>query len=166
MRISMEQDAAGLVADLRACVDKMKRAHRGAEPIVSKLLDTEFHQTLFRYSPNRYLNQSYATIGHTVEALRYRLMDTAAYSNQAFEEHGRMVDLLATGSVSRAVDLLFDHIARTKRFTAAVPWTHGRLRRKDYRFRDYAEIFANGGSHTSSESPVETPAAAPGSAAV
>jgi DNA-binding GntR family transcriptional regulator len=69
-------------------------------------------------------------------------VDTAIYRNQAFDEHQKMVDLLAGNSLAKAIDVLLDHIDRTKHFQARVSWPTGRLRRKDYKFRDYSLIFA------------------------
>jgi DNA-binding GntR family transcriptional regulator len=68
-------------------------------------------------------------------------MDTAIYRSKAFDEHQKIVELLAEGNTSRAINILGDHISRTKQFQAEVTWSAGRLRRKDYKFRDYSEIF-------------------------
>ena len=124
-------------------VDKMTDAYQANDLFQSKLLDTEFHHTFIHYSQNRYLIQSYGNIGHSVGALRYRFMDTAVYRNRAFDEHQRMLELLTAGNVSKACDILDDHISRTKHFQARVNWSSGRSHRKDYKFRDYSAIFAN-----------------------
>jgi DNA-binding GntR family transcriptional regulator len=142
LRASMEKDPKSLIADLRKTVKEMKRAYRAGDLFQSKRLDTEFHQTIIRHSGNRYLSQAHANIDHSVEALRHRFMDTAIYRNQAFDEHKKIIELLAANSIARATDVLVEHIARTKHFQAHVSWSPGRLRRKDYKFRDYSGIFA------------------------
>jgi DNA-binding GntR family transcriptional regulator len=142
MRASMQNDSRALIAELRQTAREMKRAYRMGDIFLSKRLDTEFHAAFIRHSGNRYLIQSYADIGHSVEALRHRFMDTAIYRNQAFDEHQEIVDFLANNNVSKAIDVLQDHIARTKQFQARVAPTVGRLRRKDYKFRDYSNVFA------------------------
>jgi DNA-binding GntR family transcriptional regulator len=142
VRASMQNDSRALIAELRQTSREMKLAYRMGDIFLSKRLDTEFHATFIRHSGNRYLIQSYADIGHSVEALRHRFMDTAIYRNRAFDEHQEIVDLLANNSVSKATDVLQDHIARTRLFQARVAPTVGRLRRKDYNFRDYSTIFA------------------------
>ncbi len=143
LRISMERDARALLSALKKIVEEMKRAYRTADLFQSKVLDTEFHQTFLKFSDNRYLIQSYANIGHSVEALRYRFMDTAVYRNRAFDEHQKILELLGAGNVAKAADILGDHISRTKHFQARVNWSPGRSHRKDYRFRDYSEVFAD-----------------------
>jgi DNA-binding GntR family transcriptional regulator len=121
----------------------MNDAYHSSDLFQSKLLDTDFHQTFIKHSQNRYLIQSYGNIGHSVEALRYRFMDTAVYRNRAFDEHNKILELLTAGSVSKACDILDDHISRTKHFHARVNWSSGRSHRKDYKFRDYSAIVAD-----------------------
>jgi DNA-binding GntR family transcriptional regulator len=144
MRASMENDSRSLIAELRKTAREMKRAYRMGDIFLSKRLDAEFHGAFIRHCGNRYLIQSYANIGDSVEALRHRFMDTAIYRNRAFDEHQEIVDSLASNSISKAIDVLQEHIARTKHFQARVASTTGRLRRKDYKFRDYSNVFAEG----------------------
>ncbi len=142
LRASMEHDARALLSALKKIVEEMKKAYRAADLFQSKVLDTDFHQTFLKYSHNRYLIRSYGTIGHSVEALRYRFMDTAVYRNRAFDEHQKIVELLSSGNISKAADILADHISRTKHFQARANWSSGRSHRKDYKFRDYSKVFA------------------------
>lgn len=141
--VSMENAGPAMLRALKKIVEKMQDAYRSSDLFQSKLLDTEFHQTFIKHSQNRYLIQSYGNIRHSVEALRYRFMDTAVYRNRAFDEHQRMLELLTAGNVSKACDILDDHISRTKHFHARVNWSTGRSHRKDYKFRDYSAIFAD-----------------------
>jgi DNA-binding GntR family transcriptional regulator len=141
--VSMEKAASALLRSLKKIVEKMNEAYRSSDLFQSKLLDTDFHQTFIKHSQNRYLIQSYGNIGHSVEALRYRFMDTAVYRNRAFDEHQKILELLTAGNVSKACDILDDHISRTKHFHAQVNWSNGRSHRKDYKFRDYTAIFAD-----------------------
>jgi DNA-binding GntR family transcriptional regulator len=142
MRASMQNDSRSLIAELRKTGREMKRAYRMGDIFLSKRLDAEFHGAFIRHCGNRYLMQSYANIGHSVEALRHRFMDTAIYRNRAFDEHQEIVDALVNNAISKAIDVLQEHIARTKHFQARVASTAGRLRRKDYKFRDYSYVFA------------------------
>jgi DNA-binding GntR family transcriptional regulator len=142
MCASMHHDSRSLIAELRKTAREMKSAYRMGDIFLSKRLDAEFHGALIRHCGNRYLIQSYANIGHSVEALRHRFMDTAIYRNRAFDEHQEIVDSLASNAINKATDVLRDHIARTKRFQARAASATGRLRRKDYKFRDYSDVFA------------------------
>jgi DNA-binding GntR family transcriptional regulator len=142
LRASMAIDPKKLIAELRGIVREIRRASRAGDIYQSKRFDTEFHHTFIRHCGNRYLIQSYANIRDLAAALRHRFMDTAIYRNRAYDEHQKMVDLLAANRISQAVDLLEEHIARTKHFQTRVTWSSGRQRRRDYKFRDYSTIFA------------------------
>jgi DNA-binding GntR family transcriptional regulator len=142
LRLSMENDSKALLTSLKKTAKEMKKAYKSEDRLQSNALDTEFHQSFVQYCGNQYLTQSYATIRHSIEALRYRFMNTSIYRSKVFDEHQKMVELLSEGNISKAVGVLLDHISRTKRFQAEVTWSTGRLRRKDYKFRDYTEIFA------------------------
>lgn len=141
LRESMQSNVKDLLVAMRRIVREMKEAHRQNDLSAVKRLDTEFHLTIIRHSDNSYLIQAYEHISHTVEALRYRFMDTAIYRNKAHDEHEKIIEMLANNQVTKAIAVLEDHIARTKRMHSGVTWGTGRLRRKDYRFRDYSDIF-------------------------
>jgi DNA-binding GntR family transcriptional regulator len=143
MRSSQAHDPRGLISALKKIVEEMKRARGLTDLFESKVLDTEFHQTFIRHSGNRYLVQAYGNIGHSVEALRYRFMDTAVFRNRAFDEHQKILEQLGSGNISKAADILADHISRTKHFQAKVNWSTGRSQRKDYKFRDYSDVLSD-----------------------
>jgi DNA-binding GntR family transcriptional regulator len=143
VRLSMQNDAKSLLTATKKILREMKKAYKADDLLQSKVLDTEFHQSFFLQCDNDYLIQSYASVGLSIAALRYRFMDTSAYRSRAFEEHQRIVELLNDGNVPRAVATLVDHISRTKQYHTEVTWSSGRLRRRDYKFRDYTNIFAD-----------------------
>jgi DNA-binding GntR family transcriptional regulator len=141
LRASMQTNSKTLLADLRSIVREMQEAYRLGNVFESKSLDTQFHSAIIRHSENRYLIQSYENIGYTIDALRHRFMDTAIFRNKAFDEHQKIIALLAANQITKAADVLQRHIARTKHFQTRVTWTTGKLRRRDYKFRDYSAIF-------------------------
>ena len=136
---AMTTDGAALLAALGHVVARMREAGAGHED--GKMLDSEFHQLFIRHCGNRYLADAYETIGHRVEALRYRFMDTTVFRHKAFAEHQEMLAWLAAGKVGKAVAVLGEHIARTREFQSNVTWSLGRSRRRDYRFREHSELF-------------------------
>jgi DNA-binding GntR family transcriptional regulator len=140
IRLSMERDPQPFLAELQLIVAHMREAWAAGSALEIKKCDTEFHWCFIRYAGNEYLTSAYSDISLMVEALRYRFMDTVTYRNKAFEEHQRMIDLLAAGRVAKVIDLLRDHVQRTKEFQSNVDWSNGRSQRKLYRERDYANI--------------------------
>jgi DNA-binding GntR family transcriptional regulator len=138
---AISNDRAALLASLTAVVAEMETAFREARWVDSKRFDGDFHGAIIRHSRNVYLISAYETIALTVEALRYRFMDTVLYRNKAFEEHQQILKLLQLGKTSKVWAILREHISRTRNFQSDVIWSHGRLQRRDYRFRDYATVF-------------------------
>jgi DNA-binding GntR family transcriptional regulator len=141
LRSAMGRSPAALVADLDAVVTRMRRDDTATRD-AGRRLDSAFHQTFISHCGNRYLADAYATIGHQVEALRHRFMDTTVFRQKAFAEHVEILDLLRASKVTRAVGVIEEHIARTRQFQSTVTWSIGRSRRRDYRFRSHSEIFA------------------------
>jgi DNA-binding GntR family transcriptional regulator len=141
LRSAMALDAAALIAGLDDVVGRMQQADAAMRD-AGRRLDSAFHQLFITHCGNRYLAGAYATIGHQVEALRHRFMDTTIFRQKAFAEHVEMLELLRTGKVTRAVTVLEEHIARTRQFQSAVTWSIGRSRRRDYRFRSHEDVFA------------------------
>lgn len=139
IRLSMQRDPRKVITALRRVVSGMTKATASGNRLQTKLLDTQFHQVFISHSGNRYLMASYDTIGLTIDALRYRVLDTIVHRNHALDEHQRMQELLEKGDVARTIAILRSHIERTKRFQASVDWGGRRARRKDYRFRNYRE---------------------------
>lgn len=137
---AMARAADALLTSLRRVVQAMRDLPPSSQT-EWKLLDSEFHQLFFTHCGNRYLSDAYETIGHRVEALRYRFMDTTVFRHKAFAEHQEILDLLTSGKVARAIGVLGEHIARTRQFQANVTWSLGRSRRSDYKFREHAGLF-------------------------
>jgi DNA-binding GntR family transcriptional regulator len=136
---AMSRHREPLVADLRRVVRATQEA--ATSHAEWKRLDSEFHQLFVVHADNRYLADAYETIGHRVEALRNRFMDTPVYRNKACAEHEELLALLESNQVSKAVAVLGEHIARTRHFQSNVTWSRGRSRRSVYRFREHAGVF-------------------------
>jgi DNA-binding GntR family transcriptional regulator len=140
LRYSMARARGPLLVALEKVVSAMEQAIQSSSAFDFKGLDTEFHSTLVRHSGNRYLMSAYEMIGDLIEAMRYRFMDNVVWRKKAFEEHRRIVSALKRGRVEAATELLRIHVACAKQFHATIQ-SRGRAHRKDYKFRNYSEIF-------------------------
>jgi DNA-binding GntR family transcriptional regulator len=140
LQTAMTHDGPALVAGLTRVVTLMREADWTTEE-ADRPLDRAYHQLFITCCGNQFLADAYENISHRVEALRYRFMHTTVFRHRAFAEHAEMVDLLAAGRASRAVAVLGGHIARTRKFQSNVTWSPGRSRRRDYRFREHADLF-------------------------
>ena len=140
LQTAMAHNGPALVAGLTRVVTLMGEADWTTEE-ADRPLDREYHQLFITHCGNPYVAEAYETIGHRVEALRYRFMHTTVFRHRAFAEHTELVALLTAGRVSRAVAVLGEHIARTRAFQSNVTWSPGRSRRRDYKFREHADLF-------------------------
>jgi DNA-binding GntR family transcriptional regulator len=140
LEASVRHHAPALLAAMEVTVAAMKEADAD-DQAETRHLDSEYHHLFVKFCANRYLADAYETIGHRVEALRYRFMRTMMFRQKALVEHAELVDLISAGRVAKAVSVLGDHIARTKQFHLGVNWSQGRSRRSDYKFREHAGLF-------------------------
>jgi len=139
LKCSMERTPGPLVEGLMQITSAMRRSEGERE--TGRRLDSAFHQLFITHCGNAYLADAYSTIGLQVEALRYSFMETTAFRQKAFAEHVELAALLADGRVGRAASVLAEHIARTRQFQATDTWSTGAPRRRDYKFREYVELF-------------------------
>ncbi|MEO6012507.1 MAG: GntR family transcriptional regulator [Devosia sp.] len=112
MRAAFVHAPSELVEALQSVVSRMKSARGASDDQLYLQLDTQFHQTLFDHSDNRFLDDAYQTIASKMAALRNRLGDHPPHMAKSFKEHVRMVDLLAKDKIDDAVTVLAAHIGR------------------------------------------------------
>ena len=141
LRISMDRHPRTLLKTLKGIVARMRLALSHGDVKLGNDLDKKFHMSIIASSDNRYLTESYEHISLTVEALRCRVMSTSLYRSRVQDEHAKIVNLLADGQISKAVRVLENHVQRVKRIQSTAEWGPSRLPRRNYRFRDYSEIF-------------------------
>lgn len=130
-----------MARELEGYAEGMKQALQHNDVFRAKILDGKYHACFFRHAGNRYLSASYEAIRSMIEALRFRFMDTAIYRSRAHEEHEQMVAAIRAGDTGRLMRLIEVHINRTKDYQSGITWQPERLTRKDYKSRNYAEVF-------------------------
>ena len=130
-----------MARELAVISDQMRVALSNSDAALMKMLDAEYHACFFRYAGNRYLSDAYDAIRYLIEALRFRFMDTALYRSRAHEEHDLLISAISAEDPVRISKIIEVHIARTKEYQSDVNWSRERLTRKDYKSRDYADVF-------------------------
>jgi DNA-binding GntR family transcriptional regulator len=140
-----------LLTSLAEIMPAMELAFQAKDAFEFKLRDTDFHHTFVCHSGNGYLVSAYETITDVVEALRYRFMDTVIDRNRAFIEHQKILVALRSNRINRAIGVLREHISRTKQFHSNIQWSAGRSHRKDYKFRNYSDIFVDASTRPESQ---------------
>lgn len=72
--------------------------------------DGEFHDALFRYSENPYLEDAKRSFHAKIAAVRARLSTTPEHILKSFDEHKRLLALLQANEIKAASRLLEHHI--------------------------------------------------------
>jgi DNA-binding GntR family transcriptional regulator len=124
------------ICDVRCCLEKMALAlaMKGDRQIFSSLLadaaarmnqaidigdiseylrvDIAFHQAIFDCADNVFLNDAYQTIATKMAALRTRLATRPDYLRKGLGEHWRLCELVQSGDLEAALDVLEEHVSR------------------------------------------------------
>jgi DNA-binding GntR family transcriptional regulator len=102
-----------LVAALTGIVEAMAEAVRTENNGRYRILDAEFHRTLFEHAGNCYLADCYAGFAFRIQALRARLCSDPALNAVSLKDHERLRDLIDLGDAEGARALLVGHMTRT-----------------------------------------------------
>jgi len=113
LSLAMERGRAALAIALGAIVDAMAEAVAADEFGRYRLLDAEFHRTLFAHTGNRYLGDCYAAFAFRIQALRARLTTDPGLNALSLRDHSRLRDMVAADDREAARELLAQHMRRT-----------------------------------------------------
>lgn len=119
LRLACKYDKEGLLEDLRAVLDRMKKALARNDAASYRKLDAEFHRAMFERSANKYLLAAYLGIAFRIQALRTRLSANPVLNRSSFKEHEKLHKLVDGGRVQDAVALLSSHVRGTTEDYAA-----------------------------------------------
>ncbi len=101
-----------LYTALKACTGRMAAAREAGNDAEYLAQDTVFHQNLFDYAENRFLNDAYQTIALKMAALRNRLGGHPDHMAKSFREHIELVEAVQNRDTALALDILRSHIDR------------------------------------------------------
>lgn len=114
LKLSLEHDRDGLVADIDRIVSDMQRVHGQGRIRDYLALDTEFHAAFFRHCGNDYLEDSYNRYVGKIAALRTHLSTRPLHTQLSLKEHIALRDLFRSGSDADIAAVLESHIGRTR----------------------------------------------------
>lgn len=112
LALAMERRQEDLASELGIITEMMTKAIESEDISKYLRLDTQFHQTIFLYSENEFLYEAYQLISSKLAALRTRLVLHMDYLKKGYGEHIRLSELVASGDVESALDVLEKHISR------------------------------------------------------
>lgn len=97
---------------LKDCTGRMTSARDSDDDAEYLAQDTIFHQCLFDWANNRFLNDAYQTIALKMAAVRNRLGRHPEHMAKSYKEHIQLVDAVGSRDTERALEILRLHIDR------------------------------------------------------
>ncbi len=119
LRMAMQNDPEGLVAAWRETTAAMDEAMKTGDKLAYSKNDGAFHEALFEHAQNPYLLQARRSFASKIDTIRNKLGATPEHMKKSFAEHVALTEAIAAGDVSRAADMLDQHI----RHKGASFWT-------------------------------------------
>lgn len=115
LNLAMQRNPGSLLRALDEVIAQMT-ASLGAGDIRGYLAaDTLFHLRFLEHCGNGHLLETYRIHVGKIAALRTHLAQKPQHTDKSFDEHKLMRDLLARGEVAASLEILDQHIDRTKR---------------------------------------------------
>lgn len=118
--LALAQHRLALADDLDAIVDRMTKAQASRQTAKYLTLDSQFHETIFKYCDNEYMSASYARYAGKMAALRTHLSRLPQHTQLSFREHRQIAVATRKSDLARIRQLLATHINRTRRSYGSV----------------------------------------------
>jgi DNA-binding GntR family transcriptional regulator len=115
LRLAMERNPASLIAALAEVIEDMTAALANGDVRAYLAADTLFHLRFLEHCGNSHLLETYRMHVGKIAALRTHLAQKPQHTEKSFNEHKTIHDLLSRGDIAASLDILDQHIDRTKR---------------------------------------------------
>ena len=121
-----------LVDDWRKLISKMEHSIDICSPRDYSDADSEFHEALFKYAANPYLDDARHSFRAQTAAVLTRLSTTPEHMRKSLSEHKKLLSLAKTGRSKAAIQLLDRHIRfkGPQFWLASKDWPRPRPRRE------------------------------------
>jgi len=112
LELCMQSNSEQLHKRLVTCVANMELALSKNDISGYLMLDAAFHQCLFDCCQNRFLNEAYQSFAQKMSAIRSRIGGLPDHLSKSFREHTEFAEIVKTGNLEKANELLLFHIDR------------------------------------------------------
>lgn len=113
--LAIARNPESLAKEMVLVVDDMTKAKKAKDNKKYLALDTEFHQLIFKWCGNVYLDASYSRYVGKIAALRTHLSTMPGHTDLSFQEHKELVTAVKEKDLGRIRELLALHIDRTRK---------------------------------------------------
>lgn len=115
LKFAMRRNPEALLSSLADVLDQMTASLDAGDIRAYLTADTLFHLRFLEHCGNSHLLETYRMHVGKIAALRTHLAQKPQHTEKSFHEHKVIVDLLGKGDVAASLDILDQHIDRTKR---------------------------------------------------
>lgn len=112
MSAAIKHNPAKLHKALLANTQHMVEARETGDDQAYLALDTQFHQLLFDYTENPFLNDAYQVISQKMAAVRNKLGGHPDHMAKSFIEHKQIAEKVGEKDEAGAIEILANHIDR------------------------------------------------------
>ncbi len=129
-RLSYQYNRQSVVEDIEMTVDAMTSALNRHDLPAYGMADANFHQVLFNYCANPYLQQAYQRVAGRVAAVRNALIHRLPIKDlNSYDEHKTLAVLFAAGKIDEFDIALVEHIQNGLEFSKTILPVEPELRR-------------------------------------
>lgn len=115
LKLAMQRNPDALLRSLANVIGQMTASLAVGDIRGYLAADTLFHLRLLEHCGNSHLLETYRMHVGKIAALRTHLAQKPQHTDKSFHEHKVILDLLGKGDVAASLDILDQHIDRTKR---------------------------------------------------
>ncbi|MFY0681686.1 MAG: GntR family transcriptional regulator [Thalassovita sp.] len=112
--LAIQRNPDSLAKEMKAIVKDMQAAKKAGDTKSYLSLDTEFHQLIFKWSGNDYLDASYSRYVGKIAALRTHLSELPEHTSLSLQEHIDLANAVSEQDLMKIRALLDQHIGRTR----------------------------------------------------
>lgn len=112
--LALERNPELLANEMDEIVQEMTAAQKKGDMKRYLSLDTAFHQLIFKYCGNDYLDASYTRYVGKIAALRTHLSSLPQHTELSFQEHAHLAGAVRKQDMAEIRKLLIEHIDRTR----------------------------------------------------
>lgn len=113
--LALERNPDALANEMDKVVQEMAAAQKSGDMKLYLSLDTVFHQLIFTYCGNDYLDASYRRYVGKIAALRTHLSSLPQHTELSYQEHAEFAGAVRRRDMTEIKKLLNVHIDRTRR---------------------------------------------------
>ncbi|MBF9023508.1 FCD domain-containing protein [Rhodobacterales bacterium FZCC0069] len=113
--LALQRDPQKLASDMDKIVAKMRDKKLMHDEDAYIALDNEFHQIVFEYADNVYLEACYSRYIGKIAALRKLLSQLPKHTDLSYDEHVAIAAAVRDGDLDHIKMLLSEHIDRTRK---------------------------------------------------